>query len=335
MEKVLVTGATGYIGLHCVHQLLNQGYAVNGTLRSPSRKQEIIDALQNANTSTENLNLFVLDLTSDEGWDESMKGCDYVLHVASPLSIDKTDEDFFIKPAVGGVNRAMHYAKKHQVKKVVLTSSVAAVFDSLDEKKYYDENDWSDPDNPDITPYNKSKTLAEKAAWEFVKKNNNPFALTVINPFLVIGPSLTDDLGESNIAIKLLVTGKVPFIIPLQFGFVDVRDVASAHLLALKNPNSDGERFILSESDLWYRDVAKILRSGNYKKIPKIELPVFFVKLLAPFNKMLGRIVKAIGRVRSVDKTTKAIDILQWKPRPIKESILETAKQIKDLGLIK
>ena len=335
MEKVLVTGATGYIGLHCVHQLLNEGYAVNGTLRSPSRKQEIIDALEKANTSTENLNLFVLDLTSDEGWDESMKGCDYVLHVASPLSIGKTVEDFFIKPAVGGVNRAMHYAKKHQVKKVVLTSSVAAVFDSLDEKKYYDENDWSDPDNPNISNYAKSKTLAEKAAWEFLKEEGNPFDFAVINPALVIGPSLSGDLGVSNSAIEMVVTGKMPLAIPIQFGFVDVRDVATAHILAMQTDASNGERFALAERDLWYKDIAKILKDNGFDKAPKIAVPVWVAKILGNFNKQLKVASPFLGRVRSVVKATKAKDILGWKPRSSEESIIEIANQIKEMGLIK
>ena len=156
MEKVLVTGATGYIGLHCIHQLLNQGYAVNGSVRSPERKDEIFEALKNHNTSTEHLNLFTFDLNDDEGWDQGMEGCDYLLHVASPIALENHDEDFFVKPAVAGVKRAMKFAKKHNVKKVVLTSSVAAIFETMETKSYYDETDWSDPDNPAISHYSKS-----------------------------------------------------------------------------------------------------------------------------------------------------------------------------------
>ena len=169
MEKVLVTGATGYIGLHCVQQLLNQGYAVNGSVRTPERKEEVFEALQKHNTPTENLNLFTFNLTEDDGWDEGMEGCDYLLHVASPIALENHNEDFFVKPAVAGVKRAFKYAKKHNVKKVVLTSSVAAIFDTLEEKTDYDETDWSDPENPSISHYAKSKTLAEKAAWDFLR----------------------------------------------------------------------------------------------------------------------------------------------------------------------
>ena len=238
MEKVLVTGATGFIGLHCIDQLLNQGYKVNGSLRSPERKDEIFNALKKNNTPTENLNLFNFNLTEDEGWDEGMKGCDYLLHVASPLSVKLHDDDFFVRPAVAGVKRALQFAKKHKVKKVVLTSSVAAIFESDNDKEYFDETDWSDPEYEKINPYAKSKTLAEKAAWEFVKQNKNPFELTVINPYIVIGPTLSGDLGVSNKAIEMVVTGKMPVAIPLQFGFVDVRDVAAAHILAMKNKSS-------------------------------------------------------------------------------------------------
>ena len=335
MEKVLVTGATGYIGLHCIHQLLNQGYAVNGSIRSPERKEEIFEALQKHNTPTENLNLFTFNLTEDDGWDEGMEGCDYLLHVASPIALENHDEDFFVKPAVAGVKRAFKFAKKYNVKKVVLTSSVAAIFDTLEEKTYYDETDWSDPDNPSISHYSKSKTLAERAAWDFVKNEDNPFELAVINPALVIGPSLSGDLGESNKAIAMVATGKMPVAVPLQFGYVDVRDVATAHVLAMQNSNSNGERFALAEKDLWYKDVAKVLRDNGFDKAPTFNVPVWLAKILANFSKELKITLPYLGRVRSVKNTSKAKDILGWNPRPAEQSIIDIAEQIKEMGLIK
>ena len=335
MEKVLVTGATGYIGLHCIHQLLNQGYAVNGSVRSPERKDEIFEALKDHNTPTENLSIFTFDLNDDEGWDQGMDGCDYLLHVASPIALENHNEDFFVKPAVAGVKRAMKFAKKHNVKKVVLTSSVAAIFETIESKSYYDESDWSDPDSPAISHYAKSKTLAEKTAWEFVENEKHPFELTVINPALVIGPSLSGDLGESNKAIVMVATGKMPVAVPLQFGYVDVRDVATAHILAMQNPASNGERFALAEKDLWYKDVAKVLKSNGFDKAPTFAVPVWLAKILANFSKELKITLPYLGRLRSVKNTSKAKDILGWNPRPAEESIIEIAQQIQDMGLIK
>ena len=315
MEKVLVTGATGYIGLHCIDQLLKQGYAVNGSVRSPDRKDEIYESLNKNNTPTDNLSIYTFNLTDDEGWDEGMSGCDYLLHVASPISLDAQEEEYFVGPAVAGVERALKFAKKHQVKKVVLTSSVAAIFETTVLKQYYDESDWSDPNKPEINHYAKSKTLAEMAAWDFIKNEGNPFEFAVINPALVIGPSLSSDLGESNKAISLLVTGKMPITVPLQFGYVDVRDVASAHILAMQNPESNGERFALSEKDLWYKDVAKLLRTNGFNKAPKINLPKWAAKFLALFSNEIKFALPTFGRVRSVNNTSKAKDMIPFMVR--------------------
>ena len=334
MEKVLVTGATGYIGLHCIHQLLNQGYAVNGSVRSPDRKDEIIDALKGHNTSTEHLNVYTMNLTEDAGWDEGMAGCDYLLHVASPISLERTDEDYFVKPAIDGVNRALSFAKKHGVKKVVLTSSVAAIFDTMEKKDIYDESDWSDPDNPQISAYSKSKTLAERAAWDFLKRENYPFELAVINPALVVGASISGDIGESNKAVAMVASGKMPVAVPLMFGYVDVRDVAAAHVLAMQTPASNGERFALVEKDLWYKDVAKILRDNGFNKAPTFGVPVWLAKILANFNKELKLTLPYLGRKRSI-KNTKAREILGWNPRPAEESIIDIANQMQDLGMLK
>ena len=334
MEKVLVTGATGYIGLHCIHQLLNQGYAVNGSVRSPERKDEIVNALHGHNTSTEHLNLYTLNLTEDAGWDEAMEGCDFLLHVASPISLERTDEAYFIQPAIDGVKRALSFAKKYNIKKVVLTSSVAAIFDTLEKKDVYDESDWSDPDNPHISAYSKSKTLAEKAAWEFWKTERHPFDLAVINPALVVGASISGDIGESNKAVEMVASGKMPVAVPLMFGYVDVRDVAAAHILAMQNPASNGERFALVEKDLWYTDVAKILRENGFDKAPTIGIPVWLAKILANFNKELKLTLPYLGRRRSI-KNTKAREKLGWNPRPAEESILDIANQMKKLGMLK
>ena len=334
MEKVLVTGASGFIAIHCIHELIKAGYLVKGSLRNMNREDEVRKSLDK-DSDNHKLEFCKLDLLDDEGWDEAAFDCDYLLHVASPIALENHNEDFFVKPAVAGVKRAFKYAKKHNVKKVVLTSSVAAIFDTLEEKTDYDETDWSDPENPSISHYAKSKTLAEKAAWDFVDNEDNPFELAVINPALVIGPSLSSDLGESNKAIAMVTTGKMPVAVPLQFGYVDVRDVAAAHLLAMKNSNSNGERFALAEKDLWYKDVAKVLRENGFDKAPTFNVPVWLAKILANFSKELKITLPYLGRVRSVKNTSKAKDILGWNPRPAEQSIIDIAEQIKEMGLIK
>ena len=248
------------------------------------------------------------------------------------LSIVVNDD--FVQPAIDGVNRALSFAKKHNIKKVVLTSSVAAIFDTLEKKTHFDESDWSDPDNPAISAYSKSKTLAERAAWEYVENEGNPFELAVINPALVTGPTLTGDLGESNKAVQMVAGGKMPVAVPLMFGYVEVRDVAAAHILAMENPSSNGERFALAEKDLWYKDVAKLLRDNGFDKAPTIAIPVWLAKILANFSKELKLTLPYLGRLRSVKNTSKAKDILGWNPRPAEESILEVAKQMQEMGQI-
>ena len=213
-----------------------------------------------------------------------------------------------------------------------MTSSVAAIFDTMEKKNHFDESDWSDPNNPAISHYSKSKTLAEMAAWDYVKNEGNPFDLAVINPALVTGPTLTGDLGESNKAVQMVAGGKMPVAVPLMFGYVDVRDVASAHILAMENPASNGERFALAEKDLWYKDVAKLLKDNGFEKAPSIAIPVWLAKILAKFNKELKLTLPYLGRLRSVQKTSKAKDVLGWNPRPAEESILEVANQMKEMG---
>jgi dihydroflavonol-4-reductase len=332
MEKVLVTGATGFIGLHCIQQLLEQGYAVNGTLRSMQRESEVRESLEKHNTSTENLSLFPVDLMSDEGWDQAMESCDYLLHVASPFVLSNETEEFFVKPAVEGALRALKFADKHNIKKVVLTSSFAAVGDTFDGTTSFNETHWSDTSNDKMTFYSKSKTLAEKAAWDYVQENNVSFPLTVINPVGVLGPSLSDDVGISNSMILRMLNGSMPALAKIHIGIVDVRDVAKAHILAMKNDQSNGERFIVSEKEMWMSDIANVLNANGYKA-PEKNMPNFLLKAMAMFKSDLKTISKMAGKQRDCN-TTKAIDVLGWKPISAEESILAAAKQITDYDLI-
>ena len=334
MEKVLVTGATGFIGLHCIKQLLDRGYSVNGTLRSQDRQAEVLDSLERNNTPTRHLSLFEVDLNRDSGWDSAIRDCNYVLHVASPFVLTDEDEDFFVKPAVEGVQRALKFSKKHNVKKVILTSSFAAIHETLnDRQESFDEEDWSNPNKPGISFYAKSKTMAELAAWEFMEMENPDFSLTVINPVLVMGPSLSKDVGTSNSLVKNMINGSVPGTPKIHIGIVDVRDVASAHILAMESSGANGERIIVSEKELWVHEVAAILRDAGFNKTPKVVFPKWLMKIVALFRKDLALMIPMIGKRRDVS-SSKARELLGWKPMKAELSIIDTAQQLKDFDLL-
>jgi len=334
VEKVLVTGATGFIGLHCIKQLLDRGYSVNGTLRSLDRQAEVIDSLERNNTPTRHLSLFEVDLNRDSGWNSAIRDCNYVLHVASPFVLTDEDEDFFVKPAVEGVQRALKFSKKHNVKKVILTSSFAAIHETLnDRQESFNEEDWSNPNKPGISFYAKSKTMAELAAWEFMEMENPDFSLAVINPVLVMGPSLTKDIGTSNSLVKNMINGSVPGTPKIHIGIVDVRDVASAHILAMESSGANGERIIVSEKELWVHEVAAILRDAGFNKTPKVVFPKWLMKIVALFRKDLALMIPMIGKRRDVS-SSKARELLGWKPIKAELSIIDTAQQLKDFGLL-
>ena len=249
MEKVLVTGATGFIGLHCIKQLLDRGYSVNGTLRSLDRQAEVIDSLERNNTPTRHLSLFEVDLNRDSGWNSAIRDCNYVLHVASPFVLTDEDEDFFVKPAVEGVQRALKFSKKHNVKKVILTSSFAAIHETLnDRQECFNEEDWSNPNKPGISFYAKSKTMAELAAWEFMEMENPDFSLAVINPVLVMGPSLSKDVGTSNSLVKNMINGSVPGTPKIHIGIVRLETHEGGALYYSYCATTEGLRFTLENT---------------------------------------------------------------------------------------
>ena len=225
METVLVTGGTGFIGLHCLQQLLDKGYKVRTTIRSESRKQEVLEAMKKHSSNCENLEFYIADLLKDDGWKEAVEGSKYVLHVASPFFLGEPEnEDVFIKPAVEGTLRVLKACADADVQKVVLTSSFAAVgYGHPREKEVYTEEDWSSVDG-EISAYAKSKTLAEKAAWEFVEnlEESKKFDLTVINPVAVTGPMLTSDIGSSNDFLLKLISGSMPACPKIHMGYIAV-----------------------------------------------------------------------------------------------------------------
>jgi len=333
MEKVLVTGATGFIGLHCIHQLIEKGYSVNGTLRSKSREEEVRSSLKKANLSDANLTLYECDLLSDEGWERAIEGCDYVLHVASPFIAGLPDhEDDLIKPALAGTQRVLELSAQNPlVKKVVITSSFAAVGDTFDGKIVFNESDWSDPTNPKISAYNKSKTLAEKSAWEFMESNPS-FKLTVINPVAVIGPMLSDDLGTSNLFVKKMLDGSTPGNPGLHIGFVDVRDVARAHIESIKNEKSDNKRIILSKDELWVSELSEILRDLGYQA-PTRNIPKWLISILSIFDKEIGGLKPMIGKERNIESSVFP-EVFDWELISVKDSARVTAEQLKSMNQI-
>ena len=330
MEKVLVTGGSGYIGLHCISLLLKEGYAVRTSLRSMKRKKEIQEALSGSIKNNESLEFCELDLMRDEGWDAAVKGCSYVLHVASPVyEKNMQDENSFIQPAKEGLLRALKPAVKYKIKRFVMTSSIAAITQGHEDKEI-DESFWSVIDENTL-PYIKSKTYAEKAMWDYMNQieETKKIEVCTINPSFVFGPSLTHDMGASNLLIRALLVSRLPALAKIQFNVVNVLDVAKAHVLALKSDSAAGQRFIVSEKALWLSDIAEILKNNGFKKVPTIVAPNFLLGFLSFFLKDIALFKDRLGKSQ-ITKSDNAKKLLEWKPGLVENAIIDTAKKYKE-----
>ena len=330
MEKVLVTGASGFIAEHCIIELLKNGYSVKGSLRSMNREQEVRDAVKTETDDTK-LEFCKLDLLEDDGWEDAMRDCDYLMHVASPFVIeDPKDENELIKPAKEGTLRALNAAKKAGIKRVVLTSSVAAVNSHM-MSGTSDHTTWTDINSKYVTPYQKSKTIAERAAWDFYNNqdNSNKMELAVINPGGVMGPQLGNDLGGASTQIvSQLISGKFPMIPALSFPFIDVRDVAILHLKAMTTPDADGKRFIAAHSEpTWMYQVAEVLSAAGYEKIKLKKAPSFMLKLIGLFDNKTKSLVPMLDKYVPCDNS-QTVKILNWEPMPWEQAFIEHAKSI-------
>ena len=330
MKKVLVTGASGFIAEHCIIELLKNGYSVKGSLRSMNREQEVRDAIKTG-ANDENLEFCKLDLLEDDGWEDAMWDCDYLMHVASPFVIeDPKDENELIKPAKEGTLRALNAAKKAGIKRVVLTSSVAAVNSHM-MSGTSDHTTWTDINSKYVTPYQKSKTIAEKAAWDFYNNqdNSNKMELAVINPGGVMGPQLGNDLGGASTQIvSQLISGKFPMIPALSFPFIDVRDVAILHLKAMTTPDADGKRFIAAHSEpTWMYQVAEVLSAAGYEKIKLKKAPSFMLKLIGLFDNKTKSLVPMLDKYVPCDNS-QTVKVLNWEPMPWEQAFIEHAKSI-------
>lgn len=332
---VAVTGASGYIALHVIAELRRQGYPVRASLRTMPRADAIRRALAGHGGDETPVEFFEADLGSDEGWGELVAGCRYVHHVASPLPLkEPKDEDELIRPAREGALRVLRAAAGEGVERVVMTSSIAAVSQARDEGRPYNEDDWTDPDS-DISAYPKSKTLAERAAWDFVAglPEDRRMELTTINPSLVIGPLLDPDGSASVEAVRKLMAREVPGCPRLGFSFVDVRDVALAHVAAMTEPAAAGRRYICSSEFFWMVDIARLLADAGHK-VPTRMLPDWLVRLVGLFDPTIRRVAPQLGYESTFD-TSRIRDELQWQPRPLAETILATADSLKSHGVVK
>lgn len=335
MEKVFVSGGSGYIALHCISQLIIKGFLVKTSLRNLDRKQEVIDSIKKIADCDGKLEFCELDLMVEDGWEESIRGCDYVLHIASPLIFGTPkNPDDLIQPAVKGLEKCLKASVKNRVKKFVMTSSFAAIGSGSNKTEFNDE-DWTSLDSK-IHAYNKSKTMAEIYMWDYINNLSEDQRINVcaINPVVVIGPSLSDDVGISNLAVRKLLDGSLPFMPKLGVDLVDVRDVADIHIKAMLSQEANGKRFLLSSHTLWYSEIANILKDSGYKKVPKITVPNIFVRIFAIFDKEARIALDRLGKKYTLNADN-AFKILDWKPRDIKNTIIETAKQLEYLKIIK
>lgn len=335
MDKVLVTGASGFIGLHCIAQLLQAGYQVRGSLRSRARESEIRNALSKVVNTENRLEICELDLLKDDGWDEAVSGCDYVMHVASPLlDREPKDQDEIIRPAHEGLMRAIKSSVRNKVKRFVLTSSFSAIgYGHV--KDVFDESHWTDTTQK-IGAYNKSKAIAEKAMWDYLDslKDEEKIEAVAINPTLVIGASLSDDVGTSNIFLQKMLDGSYPVVPKVHFGYVTVKDTAKAHVAAMTHPHASGKRFILAERCMWLYEVNKILRKHGYKKAPIRQAPNLLMKFLALFNNEASAIAGFVGKTKFTNSEN-AKNILKFSFENVEVGILEIAQQLESLGVIK
>ena len=341
MSTVLVTGGTGFIGVHSILQLLAAGHQVRTTVRNLKREPDVRAMLKVGGVeATDRLSFFAADLESDAGWNEAVASCDYVLHVASPIPphVPKHEDELII-PAREGALRVLRASRDAGVKRVVMTSSFAAIGYGHDEQTApFDESIWSDLNNREIAAYPKSKTLAERAAWDFIASEGGALELSVVNPVAVFGPVLGPDYSPSILIVQKLMDGALPGCPRVSFGIVDVRDVVDLHLRAMTNPAAKGERFFaVAGENMWMLDIAKLLKErmgAAAKRVPTRQLPDMLLRLAALRDPAVKLILPELGIVKS-SSNEKAKRVLGWAPRSNEDAVIATAESLVRLGLLK
>lgn len=340
MSTVLVTGGSGFIGSHAIVRLLELGHHVRTTVRKPGREEDVRRMVRAGGVTDESrLSFTFADLTEDAGWADAAAGCDHVLHIASPFPSSAPDhEDELIVPARQGTLRVLRAARDAGVKRVVQTSSFAAIgYGHPDLDRPLNEDDWTSFDLRPVSAYTKSKTLAEKSAWEFIATEGGNMELAVVNPVLVLGPVLDADYATSIRLIHRLMDGDMPGCPKLYFGVVDVRDVVDLHLEAMTRPEAAGERFLaISGEVMSIKEMADVLRERlgeRAKRVPTRELPNWLVRLVALFDSEIRSIVPELGN-RKDATSEKARTMLGWDPRSREEAIVSAAESLDRLGLL-
>lgn len=333
-ETVLVTGGSGFLGGWCLVELLQRGYEVRTTVRDLSREQEVRDAVSSTGQAGEKLSVLAADLNKDDGWQAAVEGCDYVLHVASPFPpVQPKDPDELIVPAREGTLRVLRAALAAGVKRTVVTSSVAAIAGGAKSPGPLTEADWTDLDSPGLSPYVRSKTIAERAAWDLVREQGAEDRLATVNPGAILGPLLSRDGSYSLEAIERLLKG-IPGTPKVGFSFVDARDVADLHVKAMLAPEAGGERFIAVTQFLWMAEVAAVLRrelGADAAKVPTRGVPNLLVHAMALFDPGVRSITNQLGR-KLTYSSEKAKTVLGWSPRPVGETIAETGRSMVAAG---
>ena len=338
MSKVLVTGGSGFVGAHVILQLVRAGHQVRTTVRNLTRESAVRAMLKAGGQEPgDSLSFFAADLESDAGWREATAGCDYVVHVASPIPVNAPKhEDELIVPARDGTLRVLRAARDASVKRVVMTSTCGAIYyGHPPQKAPFDETSWTIV-NSDLTAYVKSKVIAERAAWDFIASEGRGLELSVVNPAGIFGPILAPDYSSSIELIKRLMNG-MPGAPRIYFGIVDVRDVADLHLRAMAHPSAKGERFIAVSGDsISMVDIARMLRARlgtSARRVPRFQLPDWTVRLAARRDPSVRQLLPLLGKIRNAT-SEKARRVLGWSPRSNEEALVATAESLIRFGLL-
>ncbi|HUS96619.1 MAG TPA: aldehyde reductase [Hyphomicrobiaceae bacterium] len=340
---VLVTGASGFIAKHCIVQLLETGLEVRATLRSPGAASSVVDAvargLGGKREVAERVSFVEADLNRDDGWVEAAEGCSYVLHLASPFPlVDPRNRDELIAPARDGALRVLKAARNAGVRRVVLTSSMAAVCYGAGDPpdRAMTEDDWTDPDRPGLTAYLASKTIAERAAWDWLAAEGGGLELAVINPGLVLGPALDRDLSSSLDVIRIYAAGEYPAIPRVSYPISDVRDVARMHIVAMSHPQAAGKRWNCAEGTLAVSELLKIVGEAlpdTKRKLPTIQAPDFVIRGLALFDRSARSLLPDLGRRNRLDNARARAELGMTFHSP-REAVEAAAHSLRDLNVI-